>query len=178
MIVPFGDDDYYRNRPTLSIAAPGKGKDAAVRIDDFYGFHPKMEVLSPIFKEGRLGIVQGVGSDNTSGSHFEAQDQIEHGERYGVNIGGGWLGRHLRSRSGGGDSPLSRPSQIGFIASGNPCTRLARHPPVRFDRSMRKSNCRCHPGDPKIGFPLRYHQTLRRRRLESSAGRGKRRWIC
>jgi uncharacterized protein (DUF1501 family) len=111
MLVPVGDGDYYRNRPTLAIAAPGKGTkkdaDAAIRIDDFYGFHPKMAPLEAVYKEGRLGFVQAVGSDNTSGSHFEAQDQIEHGESYRKNIGGGWLGRHLRSRIGGSDSPLA-----------------------------------------------------------------------
>jgi uncharacterized protein (DUF1501 family) len=107
MVVPFADDDYYRNRSTLSIAAPGKGTDSAIPIDDFYAFHPKMSALASIFKEGRLGIVQAVGCDNPTGSHFEAQDQIEHGESYGNNLGGGWLGRHLRSRSGGVDSPLS-----------------------------------------------------------------------
>jgi uncharacterized protein (DUF1501 family) len=111
MLVPVGDGDYYRNRPTLAIAAPNNGAkqnaDAAIRIDDFYGFHPKMSPLESIYKEGRLGFVQAVGSDNTSGSHFEAQDQIEHGESYGKNIGGGWLGRHLRSRAGGNDSPLA-----------------------------------------------------------------------
>ncbi|HWE01022.1 MAG TPA: DUF1501 domain-containing protein [Tepidisphaeraceae bacterium] len=107
MLVPFGDDDYYRNRPTLSIAAPGKGKDSAIRLDDFYGLHPKMAPLESVFKEGRLGIAQAVGSDNPTGSHFDAQDQIEHGESYGNNLGGGWLGRHLRSRSAGNDSPLA-----------------------------------------------------------------------
>jgi uncharacterized protein (DUF1501 family) len=61
----------------------------------------------PIFKDGRLGIVQAVGSDNPTGSHFEAQDQIEHGEAYGHNLGGGWLGRYLRARATAGDSPLA-----------------------------------------------------------------------
>ena len=28
IVVPYGDRDYYRNRPTLSIAAPAKGKTA------------------------------------------------------------------------------------------------------------------------------------------------------
>jgi uncharacterized protein (DUF1501 family) len=109
MVVPHGDGDYYRNRPTLSIAAPGKGTDAAVKLDDFYAFHPKMAPLVPLYTEGRLGIVQAVGTDNPTGSHFEAQDQIEHGESYGHSLGGGWLGRHLRARAGseGGDSPLA-----------------------------------------------------------------------
>jgi uncharacterized protein (DUF1501 family) len=51
--------------------------------------------------------VQSVGSDNTSGSHFEAQDQMEHGESQSHVIGGGWLGRHLRSRTDREMTPLS-----------------------------------------------------------------------
>lgn len=107
MLVPYADRDYYSNRPTLSIAAPGKGADAAIRLDDFYAFHPKMAALLPIFREGRLGFVQAVGSDNPSGSHFEVQDQVEHGEGYGTPLGGGWLARHLRTRLGDAASPLS-----------------------------------------------------------------------
>ncbi len=110
LIVPYGDDAYYRVRPTLAIAAPPKGEeraDAAIRLDDFYAFHPKMKPLVPLFREGRFGAVQAVGTDNESGSHFEAQDQIEHGERAGRNLGGGWLGRHLRGRTQGNDAPLA-----------------------------------------------------------------------
>ena len=107
MVVPYGDDHYYAKRPTLSIPHPGKTGEAAVRLDDFYAFHPKLSPLVSAFREGRLGIVQAVGSDNPTGSHFEAQDQIEHGEAYGKNVGGGWLGRHLRSRAGDGASPFS-----------------------------------------------------------------------
>src|SRR5262249_4447319 len=59
------------------------------------------------FKEGRLGIVQSVGSDNTSGSHFEAQDQMEHGESSIQKLGGGWLGRYLRAHGGNVKTPLS-----------------------------------------------------------------------
>lgn len=110
LVVPYGDDGYYRNRPTLSIQHPSKsGEDASIRLDDFYAFHPRLKPLHAAFAEGRLGIVQAVGSDNPTGSHFEAQDQIEHGESYGRSLGGGWLGRHLRWRtaSAGADSPLS-----------------------------------------------------------------------
>lgn len=110
MLVPYGDRDYYVNRPTLSIPEPSKSvqsKDAALRLDDFYGLHPKMAPLLPIYREGRLGVVQAVGSDNLSGSHFEAQDQVEHGESAGAQLGGGWLARHLRTRLGDAAGPLS-----------------------------------------------------------------------
>jgi uncharacterized protein (DUF1501 family) len=66
-----------------------------------------MQPLHSIFLEGRLGIVHATGSDNITGSHFEAQDQMEHGEAFGKTIGGGWIGRHLRSRAGREATPLS-----------------------------------------------------------------------
>jgi uncharacterized protein (DUF1501 family) len=112
MLVPCGDDFYYRKRPTLAIPGPGDAKAGvearAIKIDDFYGFHPGMKALEGVYKEGRLACVQAVGSDNTTGSHFSAQDQIEHGEGAQGKAGsGGWLGRYLRVLSGGGLTPLS-----------------------------------------------------------------------
>jgi uncharacterized protein (DUF1501 family) len=101
MVVPYGDDEYYNLRPTIAIPAS-----AALRLDDFYAFHPNLAPLLPAFNEGRLGIVQSVGTDNPTGSHFEAQDQMEHGESYGHTVGGGWLGRYLRTRAAG-LTPLS-----------------------------------------------------------------------
>lgn len=97
LVVPFADDNYYKLRPSISIASPKKNKlDSAIRLDDFYAFHPKLSPLYSTFSDGRLGVVQAVGSDNTSGSHFEAQDQMEHGSGYGRDLGSGWIGRHLR----------------------------------------------------------------------------------
>jgi uncharacterized protein (DUF1501 family) len=110
LIVPYGDDDYYRARPTIAVAPPssaGRLADAAIRLDDFYGLHPLLKPLLPTFEEGRLGVVQAVGSDNATGSHFEAQDQMERGEGYEQTLGGGWLGRFLRSRAGEEIVPLS-----------------------------------------------------------------------
>lgn len=107
MVIPYGDETYYKVRPTLAIAKPGTaGRQAALKLNDFYAFHPTMGALLPAFYDGNLAIVQGVGSDNDSGSHFDAQDQLEHGESFGKKLGGGWLGRHLHSRRGG-MTPLS-----------------------------------------------------------------------
>lgn len=107
LLVPYGDDEYYRQRPTLGIARPGGGDGAALKLTDFHGLHSEMAPLLPLYREGRLGFVQGVGTDNPTGSHFEAQDQMEHGASYGLSPGGGWLGRHLRSTAGDSPTPLS-----------------------------------------------------------------------
>jgi uncharacterized protein (DUF1501 family) len=106
IVVPYGDDLYYTLRPTIAIGRPSVSG-GAIRLDDFYGLHPKLASLLPLFREGRLAIIQSVGSDNPTGSHFEAQDQMEHGESYGKAIGGGWLGRHLRSRTGPAATPFA-----------------------------------------------------------------------
>ena len=108
MLVPYGDADYYKLRPTIAISAPNKTRTASViALNDFYGLHPNLSPLVKIFGDGRLAFVQGVGTDNDSGSHFDAQDQFEHGESYRKSIGGGWLGRYLRSKVDLEISPLS-----------------------------------------------------------------------
>lgn len=108
MIVPYADDGYHRQRPTLAIKLPSDASDSAIRLDDRYALHPAMRPLEAAWKEGRFGIVQSVGSDNTTGSHFECQDQMEHGDSaQQPPAGGGWLGRLLRTRASGAATPLS-----------------------------------------------------------------------
>lgn len=108
MLVPYADDSYYRQRPSLAIKKPGSGTDASIRLNDRYAMHPAMQPLEAAFKEGRFGAVQSVGTDNTTGSHFDCQDQMEHGDSMeGQPAGGGWLGRFLRTRASEKQSALS-----------------------------------------------------------------------
>lgn len=101
MFVPYADDRYHRLRPGLAIPAR-----ESIRLNDRYALHPAMRPLEALFKSGRLGVVQSVGVDNTSGSHFDCQDQMEHGDSmHGTPAGGGWLGRFLRQQ--GSTSALS-----------------------------------------------------------------------
>ena len=87
LVAPLEDDDYYRARPRIGIA-----KKDAVPLDGFFGLHPLLRELQPAWQEGELAIVHGAGSEDTTRSHFEAQDLMEHG---GI-VAGGWLGRFLR----------------------------------------------------------------------------------
>lgn len=103
LFVPHADDRYYRLRPGLAIPL----KDA-IQISDRYALHPAMKPLEALYKDGRFGAVQSVGVDNTSGSHFDCQDQMEHGDSmYGTPAGGGWLGRFLRLNATDSTSALS-----------------------------------------------------------------------
>ncbi|MBI3099166.1 MAG: DUF1501 domain-containing protein [Planctomycetes bacterium] len=102
MIVPHGDDRYYTLRPTLGVPRPDDrtaDDGRAIDLDRFYGLHPALAPLRPIYSAGRLAIVHAAGSDDQTRSHFEAQDQMEHGVRMNQIASGGWLGRHLRARN-------------------------------------------------------------------------------
>jgi uncharacterized protein (DUF1501 family) len=97
LVPPLEDDAYYRARPRLAVS-----KKDAVLLDGFFGFHPKLAPLLPLFREGELAVVHAAGTEDQTRSHFEAQDLMEHG---GL-VAGGWLGRFLQSRPASGDGAL------------------------------------------------------------------------
>jgi len=110
LLVPYADDVYYQKRSSIAIPPPGTGdeKVRSVRLDDRYALHPVLKPLAEKFFDGRLSFVQAVGSDSPTGSHFECQDQMEHGDSVkSPPAGGGWLGRFLRARAGKNFTPLS-----------------------------------------------------------------------
>src|SRR5205807_865419 len=80
MVIPFGDKHYYELRPQIAIAAPSRdGDEHAIDLDGFFGLHPALASLKPIFTENRLAIVHAVGSPDNTRSHFDAQDYMESG---------------------------------------------------------------------------------------------------
>jgi uncharacterized protein (DUF1501 family) len=115
-VVPFRDDDYRRLRPSLALPAPD-GKAPAGRtvldLDGQFGLHPALEPILPLWREGRMAIVHAVGSDDRTRSHFEAQDQVEHGSASGQVVSGGWIGRHLRAAGASGSGGALRALAIG-----------------------------------------------------------------
>lgn len=98
LVVPHGDDDYYRARPSIA-----KKRSEVIDLDGIFGFNALLEPLHRFWCEGALAVVHAAGSEDESRSHFEAQDFMEHG---GV-AAGGWLGRFLRVRPGAGHSVLT-----------------------------------------------------------------------
>ncbi len=98
MIIPYGDTDYYRNRPTLAIAAPQAGNSAAaLNLDGFFGLHPNLAPIQPYYAEGSLAVVHASGLTVDSRSHFDAQAYMESGTPGNKHTTTGWLGRYLAS---------------------------------------------------------------------------------
>jgi uncharacterized protein (DUF1501 family) len=98
LVAPLEDDAYQRARPRIGVK-----KSEAVPLDGFFGLSPWLKELEPAWKEGDLAIIHAAGSEDTTRSHFEAQDFMEHG---GL-IAGGWMGRYLRTRPQAGTGALT-----------------------------------------------------------------------
>jgi uncharacterized protein (DUF1501 family) len=98
VVVPYGEEAYRRLRPTIAIPAPGGGRESALDLDGFFGLHPALEPLLPLWKEGSLAAVQAVGSPDATRSHFDAQDFMESGTPGLKATEDGWLNRLVQSR--------------------------------------------------------------------------------
>jgi uncharacterized protein (DUF1501 family) len=94
VVVPYGDTDYYRLRPSIGVARPGAAN-GALDLDGFFGLHPAMASLLPLYQSGELAIIQATGYRHDSRSHFECQDHIERATMHLHDITSGWLNRHL-----------------------------------------------------------------------------------
>ena len=86
-VVPYGDAQYYRHRPTIGIP-----ESDVLKIDEQFGWHPSMRGMKNLYDDGRLAIIQGVGYDQPSFSHFTS---ISYWHTAAPNSGNeyGWVGR-------------------------------------------------------------------------------------
>lgn len=107
IVAPFGDDAYYRARPTLALGQPDNGKDSAVlELTDFFGLNPDMVGLHELLTSGQMTAIHAVGAPHASRSHFEAMDLIERGTDGQEGANTGWLGRYLSQTASDSDTPL------------------------------------------------------------------------
>src|SRR5260370_6425942 len=95
MVVPFGEQRYYDLRPSIAIPKPDGSPNSAVDLDGFFGLHPSLAPLKPIFDAQRLAIVDAVGSPDPTRSHFDAQDYMESGTPGLKATNDGWMNRAL-----------------------------------------------------------------------------------
>ena len=105
VVVPHGEQAYYNMRPTIAIPRPNGGPEGAVDLDGFFGLHPSLAPLKPMFDAQHLAVVDAVGSPDPTRSHFDAQDYMESGTPGYKGIDSGWMNRAL-PRIQGKESPV------------------------------------------------------------------------
>ena len=102
LVVPHGDEHYYKLRRSIAIRRPGPGDDSAIDLDGHFGLHPRLRAMKPLFDENLAVAIHAVGYAHNTRSHFEEQDTWETGVIGNTVNSDGWLNRHLATSEGSG----------------------------------------------------------------------------
>jgi uncharacterized protein (DUF1501 family) len=97
MVVPFGEREYYAARPSIAVPRPNAAE-GAIDLDGFFGLHPRLGALKPLWDSRQLAIVHASGSPDGTRSHFDAQDYMETATPGVKSTQDGWLNRYLHAR--------------------------------------------------------------------------------
>jgi uncharacterized protein (DUF1501 family) len=101
MVVPYGDDAYYRARPRLGLTA-----DKVLKINDYVGLNGRLTAAKTLLDEGHLSVVQGVGYPNPNRSHFRSTEIWQTASDADRIVNAGWLGRYFDNCCAGADPTI------------------------------------------------------------------------
>lgn len=114
-LVPYNDDAYYKARPKLA-----KKERDLIKLQDGLGLNSSMPFLGSLYKEGNLGVIQGVGYPNPNRSHFVSTSIWETADTLNRS-NTGWLGRYFDNACEGSDPTIgisfnkSTPESFGAL---------------------------------------------------------------
>ncbi|MGB5636000.1 MAG: DUF1501 domain-containing protein [Waterburya sp.] len=94
IVIPHQETEYYQARPTIAVPYPQE-KNGAIDLDGFFGLHPMLQDLMPLWSQKKLAFVNASGSPVPERSHFQAQDYMESGTPGIKNTQDGWMNRLL-----------------------------------------------------------------------------------
>jgi len=116
-VVPYTDARYYALRPKIAIA-----RDAVIPLSDRAGLHPSLAPLMPLWREGRLAVLQGVGYPEPNLSHFRSIEIWDTGSPSDEYLQDGWLTRAFTAmpppRTFAADGVIVGSSDLGPLAGG------------------------------------------------------------
>lgn len=92
VVAPVGDANYARLRPTIGLGLPGT-PNGALDLDGYFGLHPALAPLMPLWQQKKLAFVHASGSPDPTRSHFDAQDYMESATPGRKNTQDGWMNR-------------------------------------------------------------------------------------
>jgi uncharacterized protein (DUF1501 family) len=108
IVVPHGEPLYYAMRPSINIP-----RTSVLDLDGFFGLHPSLSPMMPLWKQRHLAVVHATGSPDPTRSHFDAQDFMESGTPGLKTTYDGWLNRSLHSLPKSGQNSAFRAIALG-----------------------------------------------------------------
>lgn len=112
LVVPHGDPAYYKARPRIAVPA-----DSLVAKDAFFGLHPALSPLLPLWRAGKVAAVHATGLPVPNRSHFAAMEAVEDADP-GSSARVGWINRLI------GTDSYTNPLQAIGMGMSSPVTAL------------------------------------------------------
>lgn len=133
-VVPVDDGAYFDLRPRLALKP-----DAVVRFAGAPALHPSLAPLEPLWRDGQMAILQGVGYPTPNLSHFrsiEIWDTASDSQQF---LQTGWLTRAVDKQAAfslfSADGVVIGAADLGPLAGGSRAVAL--NDPARFARQAR-----------------------------------------
>ncbi len=142
-IVPYGDPNYQKLRPTIAI-------EDAIKLNDFFGIHPQLSFLSKLYEEKQASFFHAISTNYDQRSHFDGQNILEGGFKIAHEGDDGWINRfaHLIAIN---NPPMAFTPTMPLVLRGkNPAINYSssRFPPPGNDLMLRLSSL--YENDPKL----------------------------
>src|SRR3954471_15178370 len=112
LVVPHGDPVYYDARPRIAIP-----KASLLAPDAFFGLHPSLAPLVPLWNAGKVAAVHATGLPVANRSHFAAMEELEDADP-GSSARVGWINRLI------GTDDYANPLQAVGMGLSTPITAM------------------------------------------------------
>ena len=113
-VVPFNNDIYYKNRPTLAQA-----KGTLLKLNDELALHKGLAPIKNLFDKGYLSIINNVGYPNPNRSHFRSTDIWHTASDSDDYFSTGWIGRYLDNYGKAPHSSIEVDDSLSLVMKGN-----------------------------------------------------------
>lgn len=145
-LIPFRDDHYHRARPGIRVKN-------AIPLKNDMAMNPYLKQLLPLWKEGHMAWIQGVGYANPSRSHFHSIDVWETASPRN-NETRGWLTRVLPPRHNAVNGIVLGDNNLGPMGGENSAA-VAMEDPKTFLRQTKYLNKQqYHVSNPSLAHML------------------------
>lgn len=92
--VPYTDKLYYKLRPNIAVA-----RDAVLKVTGTHGFHPSLAPLAPLYAQGEIAMLQGIGLPEITQQHYRDTEMAFTASDLGEFHEQGWVSRALSRRA-------------------------------------------------------------------------------
>ena len=126
-VIPFRNDLYYKERPTLAIP-----KNDIIKLTDEVGLNPNLTPLKRLYDDGHLSIINNVGYPNPVRSHFRSMDIWQTATDSDNYLQSGWLGRYLDHYGKHPYSAIEIDESLSLAMKGETMNAIATQDPKAF----------------------------------------------